>query len=253
MTTAAPFDAVAAGYDAAFGERLLGRRLRAAVRERLAFPAGSRVLELGCGTGDDAAWLARRGVCVTATDASSAMLAIAEAKAAEAGVDVSFAQLDLESLDWGLGSFDGAFSNFGALNCVEDRRAVARALAACVGAGGRVVLVLMGPVCAWEIGWHLAHGRSRDAFRRLRAGATAHVGGGGRVRVWYPSAGRLRAEFSPWFEHRETTALGLLLPPSYLAGLVERSPGLFTRLGRLERRLPLPWLADHYVVELQRR
>jgi len=58
----ATFDAVASGYDAAFTERTLGRMLRAAVRERLPFAAGDRVLELGCGTGEDAIWLDRKSV-----------------------------------------------------------------------------------------------------------------------------------------------------------------------------------------------
>jgi SAM-dependent methyltransferase len=257
VTAAAqPFDAAAVRYDAAFTDRVLGRWLRSAVRERLAaaFAPEDHVLELGCGTGEDAVWLAGRGVRVTATDSSGAMLAVAEAKAAQAAVAdrVSFARLEL-SAPRIEGRFDGAFSNFGALNCVEDRRPLAEALGACVRPGGRLVLVVMGPVCAWEIAWHLGQGRPRTAFRRLRAGATAHTGGGARVRVWYPSPGRLRRELEPWFRRRETAALGVLLPPSYLADLVDRRPVLFDRLRRLERRLPLPWLADHYVAVFERR
>jgi SAM-dependent methyltransferase len=260
-----PFDAGAARYDAEFTNQLLGRWLRASVRERLAaaFASGSHVLDLGCGTGEDAVWLAGRGVRVTATDASPAMLALAEAKAARSGVAdrVSVAPLDLgdpRAPDASsFGPFDGILSNFGALNCLDDRRPLAAALAGWVRPGGRVVLVAMGPVCVWEIGWHLARGRPRTAFRRLRNGASAHVGGGASVPVWYPSPGRLRAELEPWFRHRETAALGVLMPPSYLAELVERRPRLFERLGRLERliagRFPWPWLADHYVATYERR
>jgi SAM-dependent methyltransferase len=263
VTAVAAFDDVAAGYDAAFTDRLLGRWLRDAVRERLAeaFSPGQHVLELGCGTGEDAVWLAGRGVLATATDASPAMLAVAGAKAARAGVAdrVSVALLDLQrpTDTPTFGPFDGAFSNFGAVNCVPDRRPLAEALAGWVRPGGRVVLVVMGPLCAWEIAWHLARGRPRSAFRRLRDGAPAHVGGGARVPVWYPSPRRLRAELGPWFRHRETTAVGLLLPPSYLAELVERRPQAFERLRRLERRIgrrfPGPWLADHYVGVFERR
>jgi SAM-dependent methyltransferase len=245
----AVFDAVAASYDGAFSDRALGQMLRAAVRERLTFAPGERVLELGCGTGEDAVWLAGRGVDVVATDSSPAMLALARAKA---GGAVTFEQLELAAprID---GRFDGAFSNFGALNCVEDRRPLARALGEAVRPGGRVVLVVMGPVCAWEIAWHLAQGSGRTAFRRLRSGADAHVGGGAHVRVWYPSPGRLRRELAPWFGQVELAPLGLLVPPTYLADLVDRHPVLFARLARLERRLPLPWLADHYAAVFERR
>jgi SAM-dependent methyltransferase len=256
-----PFDAVATGYDASFTDRRLGRWLRDAVRERLAaaFASGSRVLELGCGTGEDAVWLAGRGVHVTATDSSAAMLEVAREKAKRAGVAerVSTISLDLRrpADAPALASFDGAFANFGALNCVGDRRPVEEAFARWVRPGGALVLVVMGPVCAWEIAWHLAHAKPRQAFRRLRGGAPAHVGSGATVRVWYPSPRRLRAELAPWFRHRETAGVGVLLPPPYLDELVERHAEGFARIRRLERRIERrsAWLADHYVGVFERR
>ncbi|HUE95474.1 MAG TPA: class I SAM-dependent methyltransferase, partial [Longimicrobiaceae bacterium] len=83
----AAFDAAAATYDAGFSHRTLGRWLREIVHEKLdaSFPAGAHVLELGCGTGEDALHLARRGVRVVATDASARMLAVAAEKVRSAG------------------------------------------------------------------------------------------------------------------------------------------------------------------------
>ena len=51
-----------------------------------AFAPGQHMLELGCGTGEDAVWLAQHGLTVTATDASSAMLEQTRRKADAAGV-----------------------------------------------------------------------------------------------------------------------------------------------------------------------
>jgi hypothetical protein len=120
-----------------------------------------------------------------------------------------------------------------------------------------VALVVMGPLCPWEIGWHLAHGRVRDALRRLRAGAPAHVGDGATVRVWYPTPRRLRSELAPYFRHLETAGVGALLPPSYLHRMVERRPALFATLALLERRaagrFPWTWLNDHYLSIFERR
>ena len=50
--------------------------MRGATQRRLEarFSAGHRVLELNCGTGEDAVFLARRGVRVLATDLSGAMV-----------------------------------------------------------------------------------------------------------------------------------------------------------------------------------
>ncbi|MDI3339979.1 MAG: class I SAM-dependent methyltransferase [Sphaerobacter sp.] len=271
---AAPFDAAAGAYDASFTQRPLGRLLRTAVWRHLdaAFRPGDRVLELGCGTGEDAVHLAQRGIEVLALDASAAMLARAREKVRAAGVAgrVQLAQLDLSrhSLEHvlvaagsapGCGPFDGAFSSFGALNCLPDRRALAASLADWVRPGGRVVLVLMSPLCPWEIGWHLAHGQPRRALRRLtagRAGTVAHTGGGASTRVWYPTPRRLCAEFAPTFRPVTTAGIGVLLPPSYLAGLVERWPRAAAHLARLEDRIagrfPWTWLNDHYLVVLER-
>jgi SAM-dependent methyltransferase len=261
-----PFDAAAAEYDTGFTRTRLGRWLRAAVRERLAtsFRPGDRVLELGCGTGEDAVWLAQRGVRVVATDASRAMLSIARRKAEASGVGdrVLFAQLDLASTGaWAklarqYGECDGAFSSFGALNCLPDRRQLASALAGLVRPERHVVVVLMGPVCPWEIVWHLAHGQLRTAFRRFRSGVEAHVGGGETTHVWYPSPRRIRREFLPHFRHLETVGIGAILPPSYLSRWVDRWPGIFGRLAVLDSRLGnsslCTWLNDHYLVRLER-
>lgn len=55
----------------------------------------TKALELGCGTGTNAIWLARHGCDVTATDVSTSAIAKAKAKAAEAGVKITFIHADL--------------------------------------------------------------------------------------------------------------------------------------------------------------
>ena len=71
-----PFDAAAADYDASFSSSLLGGLMRRALWRRLdaCFRSGDRVLELGCGTGEDAVHLARRGIEILAIDSSAAMV-----------------------------------------------------------------------------------------------------------------------------------------------------------------------------------
>src|SRR3990172_1699331 len=83
-----PFGRIAADYDRAFTETQLARRLREIVWSCLAarFKTGDRVLELNCGTGEDATWLAGRGIYVVATDVSPEMLAVTARKALSRGV-----------------------------------------------------------------------------------------------------------------------------------------------------------------------
>jgi 2-polyprenyl-3-methyl-5-hydroxy-6-metoxy-1,4-benzoquinol methylase len=273
------FDATAMEYDAHFTQHCLGRWLREAVHRHVAalVQPDSQVLELGCGTGEDAVWLAQRGAWVTATDASSAMLEITAHKAAAAGVAdrISTAQLDLSNVgDWisriadpdALASnpqypipntqYDAVLANFGVLNCLPDRRALAAALAQWVKPGGHVALVVMSPLCPWEIAWYMGHGQIRTAFRRFRSGGKAHLGNGASVRVWYPSPRRLRIEFAPYFRPMHTAGIGVLLPPSYLSHLVDRWPQFFARLAvwepGLAERIPWTWLNDHYLMIFER-
>lgn len=270
VSGAHPFDAAAEGYDSDFTGTQLARWLRETVWAVLGetFAAGDRVLELGCGTGEDAVWLARRGVRVTATDASTAMLNAAQRKVDAAGVNdmIDFAAMNLSALPVAddrspttdhRSPFDGVFSNFGPLNCLADRRPLAAALARWIKPGGKVVLVVMGPLCPWEIGWHLLHGQPRAALRRLGSGVKAHVGDGATIPVWYPSPRTLAREFGDAFDVVELAGIGSVLPPSYLNHLVERRPGLFSRLAKLDRgighRWPAAWLNDHYLMVLQRR
>src|SRR5262249_7821642 len=62
------------------------------------FGAGTRVLDLGCGTGSHALPLAARGYHVVGVDRSSAMLARARDKAARRGLDISFQQGDIRAV-----------------------------------------------------------------------------------------------------------------------------------------------------------
>ncbi|MBA2878899.1 class I SAM-dependent methyltransferase [Anoxybacillus ayderensis] len=59
------------------------------------YQTGKRMLDLGCGTGELALRLAEKGFDVTGIDVSEQMLAIAQMKAQERGVDLSFFQQDM--------------------------------------------------------------------------------------------------------------------------------------------------------------
>src|SRR6187402_1332446 len=105
------FDRLATEYDDGFTRTILGERLRHAVWRRLdaLFASGDRVLELACGTGEDAVHLGGRGVRVLATDASPEMVRVAREKAERAGLTgVEVRQLAVEDLDrLDVPSFDG--------------------------------------------------------------------------------------------------------------------------------------------------
>jgi hypothetical protein len=80
----------------------------------------------------------------------------------------------------------------------------------------------MGPVVPCEWVRFLARGNPSAAFRRLKRGGTQWSG----ATIRYPSIGETRRAFSPEFQMLRVSAIGSILP--------------------------LPSLADHYLMELER-
>jgi SAM-dependent methyltransferase len=104
--------------DPAMAERFEGMRFSGPIgkliaetqaRQILAFLspiAGRRILDVGTGTGRAAIALAKAGASVTGVDASREMLAVAERRAHEEGVAVTFAPGDAHRLPFPDGAFD---------------------------------------------------------------------------------------------------------------------------------------------------
>lgn len=253
----AAFDSRAASYDHGFTGTTIGRLMRQAVWRRCdaRFPTGSRVLEMNCGTGEDAVHLGKRGVRVFATDIATSMVEIASQKIAQAEVGnlVTVAQLAWEQLDLlEEGLFDGALSNFGGLNCVAHIESVKQPLASRLRPGAIALLCVMGPLTPWEWIWYLLRKQPGKAFRRLKPEGTTWSG----LRIRYPSIRAIRRAFAPEFRAVRISAIGAILPPPYAERWARRHPAMLKRLDRWERRMetvpPLPWLADHYLLELER-
>ena len=76
MQSHSPFDAYASSYDAHFDNNPIAQQLRSIVQQTMLryFQKGNSILELNCGTGTDAIFLAHHGMHVLATDSSSGMI-----------------------------------------------------------------------------------------------------------------------------------------------------------------------------------
>ena len=168
------FDAAARSYDADFTETGTGKLQRELVHAYLAKTVlnGSelKILELNCGTGEDAIWMAGKGAQVLATDLSGEMVRLGKDKwdsfrkntevrsshgqaVSEASPEgspsgtVEFRQMDLRQAMELDTQFDLVFSNFGGLNCISPQEfsAFLDRLPDLLNPNGRFIAVIMPP------------------------------------------------------------------------------------------------------------
>jgi SAM-dependent methyltransferase len=103
--------------------------------------SSGRLLEVGCGMGMDSVQLSRCGFQVTAIDLTEAALTLARQYAARCGVDIDFKTGNAESLEFGDGEFDAAFS-FGVLHHTPDIESAVAELHRVLRPGGVAYVML---------------------------------------------------------------------------------------------------------------
>lgn len=258
------FDIAAGSYDGDFTHSHTGMLQRELVwkylDQRLTSDKKLHVLELNCGTGEDALHLAQSGHVVTATDISTEMLAQAKSKIQKQGLSckVHLKQADINTLeDWNDSEkYDLVFSNFGGLNCItaEELLSFKTKISNYLRPNGSIILVLMSELCLWESFYFILKFRFDQVFRRKKPYVMADVKGV-KVKTWYYSPKKLRRLFAPEFRSVKLKPIGFFGPPSYLEPLMKRNFWFFKTLCFLERQLGrFAWqgpLADHYYIELE--
>ncbi|HEX8446743.1 MAG TPA: methyltransferase domain-containing protein [Sphingomonas sp.] len=138
----------------AFENVIVGERLCAA----LAIPAGARVLDVGCGTGNTTLAAARRRAAVTGIDIASGLIARGQQRAeAEGLTGIDFQVGDAGSLPFADASFDYVLSTFGAV-FLHDQQAAARELARVVRPGGTIALTAWARQSLPSDVYHMIHG-----------------------------------------------------------------------------------------------
>jgi ubiquinone/menaquinone biosynthesis C-methylase UbiE len=124
----------------------LAARLRELVEGEAALPKG-KALDIGCGTGDTAIYLARHGWDVTAADFVESALERARRKTRNAGVHVRYLRADVTRLgEYDVGNGFDLVTDNGLLHGLSDeaRDAYVREVGPRVVAGGRLLILAFG-------------------------------------------------------------------------------------------------------------
>ncbi len=134
--------AVRTEWDSRYADRqqLWSGRPNGALVAEVAGLTPGRVLDVGCGEGADAVWLARGGWEVTALEVSGVALERAAGHARDAGVAVRWVHAELAEAQLPPASFDLVSAQYPALLRTPDS-AAERALLAAVAPGGVLLLV----------------------------------------------------------------------------------------------------------------
>lgn len=265
----AAFDYIAQNYDNDFTNTLIGKSQRKLVWQHLEKLVNSeknlKILELNCGTGEDAIWLAKKGHHVWATDISEEMIFCVNAKANQHGLadNINTKAIDIQSVNevFREGKFDLIFSNFGGLNCLSPEE-IAHffqvKLPNLLKPNGRFVGVIMPPFSLFESTYFFLSLQWRKVFRRLsRNGIEAKLNENVSIITWYYSTKKVQKYLLNNLQIIHQQPIGFFLPPSYLNTSFEKRPNWFKQMEELEQRaIDMPFLAnlsDHYLIEIIRK
>jgi SAM-dependent methyltransferase len=267
MTEQAAFDVLAADYDTSFSHSLTGQAQRMVSRAWLqSFLAGKgmlRILEINCGTGEDAIWLASLGHTVIATDQSEHMIHEARAKTLPDSPYASpiFIACSFETLSSHFNDemFDLVFSNFAGLNCISPVQLTTlnQQLQQLLTADGHIAAVIFGKYCWWETCYYLLRADRRNAFRRwTRKPVMARLTDSVSQPIFYYSVRRFMKSMRPFYL-LEKRPIGLFIPPSYMEHSMQRNKRVFGLLVKLEQLIQrvsfCSALADHTYLLLKKQ
>lgn len=145
------FDDKAASYDRWYRTKagfIVDRIEKEAVFSFLQPEVGLTVLDIGCGTGNYALELARKGLKVTGIDISTGMLAKARARAARENLEINFCLADAQDLPFADNNFDIVLSVSSLEFFLDLQRALNEAYRV-LKPGGRLVVGVIGRDSAW--------------------------------------------------------------------------------------------------------
>ena len=218
---------------------------------------GDKMLELNGGTGTDAIFFAQNDIFVHSIDISGGMIEQIKKKVNDYKLSnkISFQQCSYTELNKIINTkFDFIFSNFGGLNCLSDLGTVTKFFPALLKDKGKVCLVVMPPVCPWEL-IKVFSANFKFAFRRLKSnGAPANIEGIHFTTYYFNSKDILKA-LGKNFELVKLEGIAVFTPIPQMEKFPKKFPRLSKFLNKLDEFLsgyfPFNRIGDHLIITAQ--
>lgn len=215
---------------------------------------GDKLLELNSGTGTDAVYFAQKGILVHSTDISNGMIEQIEKKVNDHNLShkISYEQCSYTELNKIKNNkFDFIFSNFGGLNCVADLSEATKFFPSLLNEEGKVCLVIMPPICPWEL-VNIFKGKIKFAFRRLKtSGTPAHIEGIHFTTHYFNSKNIMKA-LGDKFILVKLEGLAVFTPNPQMEKFQKKFPRLTQLLNKLDESLsgyfPFNKIGDHIIL-----
>ena len=260
---ASAFSKQAKAFDKLYSGNTIIRYKRKRVRDHISqyLLPNSHILELNCGTGDDAIWFAENGHHVHATDLSNGMIEILKQKISEQKLEerISYEKCSFTTLNQlrNKGPYDVIFSNFAGLNCTGELNKVLQCFYPLLKPGGIITLVILPRFCLWEF-LFLFRGKFKTAFRRFFSskGKNANIEGES-FRCWYYNPSYVIRQLANEFDLSGLEGLCTLVPPSYIENFAEKHPALYRRLvlqeEKWKKKWPWKYIGDYYIISFRKK
>lgn len=261
------FDNAASTYDQDFTYSTIGKLQRNRVWKYIDTVIDSKkqlnILEINCGTGEDAIRFGQRGHQVIATDLSEEMLKITQEKVLKYNLQDKVHTLisDIKTINSCKfpAKFDLIFSNFGGLNCLNSNELIKLSidLSHLLKPNGRFITVIMPRFCIWESLYFILKFDWQKVFRRNTHQSLQVKVAEEFVETWYYSPSSFYQIFKQQFKKINSKPIGIAIPPSYMEKSLGKKSGLMNILSRIENIFGtislLANVSDHFLIDMQKK
>ncbi len=256
------FDDYAISYDLYFEENNITKILRKKIQTIFLsyFKKEDLILELNCGTGNDAIFLAQNGINIFATDISQKMIEVTSEKILKLNLEnnITLEQKSIENIfELQTKNFDGIFSNFGGINCVTNISNVFYDVNNLLKPNGIFILNYMNKFCLFETIAFLKKGKLKKAFERLHKNGVDVKLQNEYVKTYYYFANQIKQNSQKYFDIIQLTGLNFFSPNPNFIDFYNRHPkisNIFLNIeNKVESIFPFYYFGDHAIVVLKKK